>query len=153
MSGYIRWFLLHSHQGVEAPIPVPVPIHTGRIADLEGLPRGERKAVFLCSQCGLVSLYSDADLRDQLLGTESPFADGTGTMDLICIDAECDEGSYKSPIRIHALWDVARATLATTVPLNEWRFDGSVRCANGHPPRLPSMPGVPLPLYRCPMPF
>lgn len=151
MSGYIRWFLLHSHQGAEAPIPVPTPIHTGRIADLEGLPKGERKAVFLCSQCGLVSLYSDADLRDQILGTESPFADGT--LDLSCIDAKCDERSCESPIRIHLPWDVARATVATTIPMNEWRVDGSVRCTNGHPPRLPSTLGEALPLYRCAMPF
>jgi hypothetical protein len=152
MGGYIQWFLLHCHQSVEAPIPVPAPIHTGRVADLEGLPRGERKAVFLCSQCGLISLYSDADLRDKILGTESPFL-YKKLLELICVDARCDEGNCESPIRIHLLWDVARTTLATTIPMNEWRFDDSVRCANGHPPRLPSTPGVALPFYRCAMPF
>ena len=151
MNGYTHWFLRHSHQGVEAPIPVPTPIHTGRVADLEGLPRGERQAVFVCSQCGLASLYSDADLHDQILGTESPFEDGI--LDLIYIEARCDEGSCESPIRIHLPWDVARASLATTIPMNEWRFDGSVRCANGHLPRLPSTPGAALPVYRCTMPF
>src|SRR5579864_1250704 len=151
MSGYIRWFLHHSHQGVEAPIPVPTPIHTGRIADLEGLPKGERKAVFLCPECGQVALYSDADLLDKISGTEDPFS--ARSLDLVSIRPECADSVCGLPVEIHVLWDVARGTLAVRVPISEWTVEPDVCCENGHPPQLPTHQGEALPIYRARMPF
>jgi len=135
MSGYIRWFLRHSHHGVEAPIPVPSPIRRGRVVDLEGLPRGDLKAAFLCPECGQVGLYSDADLLDKISGKEDPFSEQS--LDLVSIRRECTGSNCGLPVEIHILWDVARRKLATRVPITEWKVEPDVCCEEGHPPQLP----------------
>jgi hypothetical protein len=147
MNSYIQWVLRREHQGCTAPIPVPTPIHTGTIADLQGLPRGEQKAVFLCSACGLATLYSDADLPDQVLGTPDPYLQKV--LDLVYIEAECVDSNCESRTKIHGIRDFARANFATTIPMNEWRFDDSARCENSHPVRLRLRLGQALPYYRA----
>jgi hypothetical protein len=151
MNNCIQWVLRREHQGCPAHIPVPSPIHRGRIADLEGSPRGTRKAVFLCSACGLAMLYSDADLLDQILGTPDPYLQKS--LDLVYIEAECVDSSCKTRTPIHVVWDVAKGNLATTIPMSDWRFDDSVRCAKGHPVRLRLRQGEGLPYYHAQMPF
>src|SRR6202011_5192912 len=139
MHSYIQWVLRCHYHDCSMPIPVPSPTHTGRIADLEGLARGARTAAFLCSACGLVTLYSDADLADQVLGTHDPYLQKL--LDLVYIEAECVGSNCESRKKIHAGWDCARTNFATTIPMNEWRFDDSVRCENRHPVRLRLRPG------------
>jgi hypothetical protein len=151
MHSYIQWVLRRDHRGCSAPIPVPSPIYTGTIADLQGLPRGERRAVFLCSACGLVMLYSDADLVDQVLGTPDPYLQKS--LDLVYVEAECADSNCESRTAIHAVWDVAKSNFATTIPMSEWRFDDSLRCANDHPVRLRLRPGEGLAYYGALMPF
>jgi hypothetical protein len=151
MNNYIQWVLRREHQGCSAPTPVPTPIHTGRVADLEGLPRGTRTAAFLCSACGLVTLYSDTDLLDQVLDTPDPYSQKL--LDLVYIEPECVDSNCKSRTPIHAVWDVSKGTFATTIAMSEWRFDDSVRCENGHPLRLRLRLGEGLPFYSARMPF
>jgi hypothetical protein len=149
MNSYIQWVLRQEHQGCSAPIPVPSPIHTGIIADLEGLPKGERKAAFLCSACGLVTLYSDASLENQVLGKPDPYLQNS--LALVYIEAECADNSCESRTPINAVWDVAGGKIATTVPMNEWRFDEAVKCECGHQVVLD--PTEAHPFYRAEMPF
>jgi hypothetical protein len=151
MNSYIQWVLRREHQGCAAPIPVPSPIHSGKIADLEGLPKGTRKAVFLCSACGLATLYSDADLADQLLEKPDPYS--RKLLDLVYIEAECVDSNCESRTPIHAVWDVAKGNFATTIPMGDWVFDGSVLCGYGHPVLLRLRRGEGLPYYHAQMPF
>ncbi|SRR5216684_2414719 len=151
MNSYIRWVLRHEHQGCSAPIPVPSPIHTGAIADLGGWPKPSTTAAFLCSECGLVMSYSESDLQNHILETPDPYLHNV--LDLVGVEAECGDSSCKSRKQIHAVWDVAKSNLATTIPMSEWRFDDSVQCGNGHPVRLRLRLGEGLPYYRAQMPF
>ena|SRR5579862_1004770 len=139
MNSYIRWFLRHQHRGVESPIPVPPPIHTGRVADLEGLPKDERRAIFLCPECVQVAWYSDKDLRDELESRACPYEQKL--LQLVSIEAECAESNCQSPIQILAIWDVARNDLAGNGATSEWKIGDEIRCGkNLHPIRPPSRP-------------
>jgi|SRR5450631_710163 len=151
MSEYIQWVLRREHQGCSATIPVPSPIHTGTIADLEGMLRGERRAAFLCPGCGLVMLYSDTDLGQHVLATPDPYLQEV--LDLVYVEGQCVYSNCGSLIPIHAVWDVAKATFATMIAISDWRFDDSVKCKQGHPRRLPLRRGNILPYYRADAPF
>jgi len=151
MYGYTQWVLRCKFPGCSASITVPSPIHTGRVADLEGLPNDTRKAVFLCSEFGHVALYSGSDLQDHVLGRPDPYEEKS--LDLVYIEVECDDSNCESPIRVHAVWDVANQVLATKRPMSEWTAAEDLSCNGTHRVRLPIHPKGALRYYSAQMPF
>lgn len=149
MIGYTQWALRCKRHDCSKPIPVPPPIHTGRVADLGGWPKEERKAVFLCPGCGHVGLYSEADLQDWVLGTPDPYSEKL--LDLVYIEAGCADRSCESRTKIHAVRDVAGKKLLGKVSIGEWVIPADLRCERDH--QVTVDPQDSYVLYDAAMPF
>lgn len=149
MNSYIQWVLRRDHRGCLTPIPVPPPIHSGIIADLEGSPRGERRAIFLCHACGLATFYSDADLYDEMVGSPGPYL--RKLVDLAYIEVGCADKDCMSLTMIHAVWDVEKQTYLSNLPMSEWELDEGVVCECGN--QLKIDPQEKYTSYPAEMPF
>ncbi|HEX3092455.1 MAG TPA: hypothetical protein VHW72_07530, partial [Candidatus Angelobacter sp.] len=94
MNSYSHWFLRQSRCDCKIPIAVPTPTQTTRLGDPPGMPKAATQAAFLCTECGLVTLYSDKDLDFEQRPTVCPFLEKR--YDLVYIEVGCAGSNCES---------------------------------------------------------
>jgi hypothetical protein len=92
--------LVYSHCSLQCPnlhrIPVPCPNLLEIEGSLQQTTKGNRKAVFVCPDCGLGSAYSAQDIvQDMIAGTPSLFL--AGECHLVSLEIECDGQNCEAP--------------------------------------------------------
>ena len=127
-----RLFALECH-GCKNQIQIPRPTLIEPTSHQSGIPTVERRAVFLCNSCGLVSSYSDAEIRDYQSLEEDPFQ--CGRYVLCYALPRCDVQGCQAPRAIHVSVEHSRerdSTGAIFARLLVWRTDGTAKCAAEH---------------------
>jgi hypothetical protein len=133
MDIYVSYFL---RCGCGETIPLPHPNLQEAIAIQTGEPREIRKAVFACTECGLVSAYSSEDVRAHPSPTPDPHRQGTRT--LFYIEPQCDKTQCEAQKRLYLL-GTGPATIGEGVMKvrpKDWRFAPSATCTGGHALKL-----------------
>jgi hypothetical protein len=115
------------------PVPHPIPLET------DGSPRKttteNRRAVFVCPYCGLVSAYSAQDLlQDQEIGKQSPFS--VGVCGLFSLEIECDGKNCGALKVVHTIHNAGKEMWKEEIAPTNWTFSDSARCGAGHPLRF-----------------
>lgn len=149
MTNHIQWTLHQDDQRCGHHILVPSPKQTGTAEHPLETPTGGQSAAFVCPECGLVKLYSRSDCGREIGATPCPYY--IRTYDLVYIEIGCADSNCESLIKIHVGLDVAKGTLVSKKPMNEWIVDKSVQCELNHPVLLD--PSKTYPFYRAWMPF
>src|SRR5262245_36564575 len=99
MQGNPQWFLRREDPRCGHSIPIPPPVET-----VEG-PLARRasgvQAAFLCPQCGLAAVYSNADADRRVLGTPDPYL--SGKYHLIFFEVGCANRICENPARVYGV--------------------------------------------------
>ena len=109
-------------------IYIPRPTLVMRGPNPWAIVRIGKRAVFLCTDCGCVSSYSDEEIHRATAPVTDPFR--RGTFVLHCLEPECDGKNCIAPRRIHVVWDTSNgfAPSASTAQLVDWKNDGTACC-------------------------
>lgn len=117
-------------------IPLPHPSLEEVIAIQTGASREIRTAVFVCTECGLVSGYTSEGVRTVV----SPFPDPyqQGRCALFYIETQCDKTHCEAQKRLYLLGTGPNniGEGAMKVQPKDWRFSPSSTCKSGHPLKL-----------------
>jgi hypothetical protein len=149
MTIYRRKVLVREHEGCSVPIPVPSPWRIGPLGDPPKNAEDITPAIFLCTECGLASLYHISDYGHEQAGNDDPFE--RGIFHLAHIYAECSSERCKHPIKIHVIWDNARNAILCKHPKENWKIDSQIKCPNGYDVQFNLGPDFQI--YFCQMPF
>lgn len=113
-------------------IPLPHPNLEEVIAFQTGASREIRKAVFVCTECGLVSAYSSGDVHSHLAPTPNPYQ--LQERILGYIETRCAVTNCEAEKRLYLLATGERTIGegAMKVRPRDWRFSPSATCTAGH---------------------
>jgi hypothetical protein len=125
--GYIHRFLpcRNSHA-----IPLPRPSLLETDDNLQQKAMENRRAVFVCPYCGLVSAYFGREIVEHLVGTPSLFQ--LGECNLVSIEIECDGKNCEAQKVVHTIAGTVKGTWRPRVVPKDWQFSESALCGTGH---------------------
>jgi hypothetical protein len=131
--------LVYSHCFLQCPnlhrIPVPCPNLLEIDDSLQQTGKANRKAVFVCPDCGLGSAYSAQDMvQDMIRGTPSLFL--AGECHLVSLEIECDGQNCEAPKIVHTIQGDKKGTWKPTAALEDWHFSETALCGADHRLRL-----------------
>ena len=115
-------------------IPLPRPSRVGTDGNLQQIATDNRRAIFSCPYCGLVSAYFGREIRHVEAQTVDPFL--TGDCRLVRVHAVCDGIDCKAPKAIHTVQDAGSGRWFGRVAPKDWRMSDSARCDSGHTLRV-----------------
>jgi hypothetical protein len=128
---------LHKHSFLQCKskssctIPLPRPTLAEIERRLRQSAKENRKAVFVCPHCGLVSEYSTRDILEHVIpDTPSPFQ--SGECILVSIQVDCDGQHCRTPTTVHVIQDTGTEKWKTKIAPKHWTFSDSARCPSGH---------------------
>jgi len=121
-------YFLECHSAARHRIDIPAPTLLAKGSNLATLTTVEKRAVFVCNQCAIVSLYSSKEIRWEESHTPDPFQ--SRAYSLNCLQAECDARSCALPKIIHVVFHVAGEPYPTNAA--SWWNDGTAKCDGGH---------------------
>jgi hypothetical protein len=122
-------FLLQcpNHHYIPVPHPNLLEINEGP----QQTATENRKAVFVCPECGLASAYSTQDMvRHLSVGTPGLFQ--AGECHLVSLEIECDGENCGAQKLIHAIQGDKKGTWTPRVAQKDWTFSDSALCGAGH---------------------
>jgi hypothetical protein len=129
MEQYISYFLRCE---CGSAIPLPHPSLQEVIAFQTGASREIRTAVFVCTECGIVSAYSSEDVRTH----PSPIPDlyQREERTLGYIEMQCAETNCAAQKRLYLLGTGPKTIGEGTMKVRpkDWRFSPSAICTRGH---------------------
>jgi hypothetical protein len=125
-------YFLRCHGPLRHQIHIPRPNLTVEPDNLMAIARAGRHAVFVCNECGIVSSYSDDEIRDGRAPIQDPFLSGVYRLE--CIQPSCDAEHCEAQKIIHKVVDVASGMLRSVgaAQLEKWKCDETARCSDGH---------------------
>jgi hypothetical protein len=121
-------------------IPLPRPSHIERDDNLQEKAMENRRAVFVCPHCGLVSAYYGQDIVEQMAGTPTLFQ--LEQCSLVSIEIECDGKNCEALKVVHTIAGIATGTWTPKVVPRDWQFSESARCGAGHKLRFDESRGL-----------
>jgi hypothetical protein len=123
-------YFLRCGCGHSIPLPRPIPAEIS--GDQQEKDRADRKAVFVCTDCGLVSGYTSQDVRESFLPTPDPHQ--AKALTLGYIEPECDGARCEVPKRLYMLGSGPESlgSLPMRKTLKDWRISPSATCDAGH---------------------
>jgi hypothetical protein len=121
-------YFLECHSPEKHRIGIPAPTLAGSTPNPLKSTTDEKHAIFVCNRCGLVSSYSNKEIRSEESHTPDPFQSRAYTLQRI--ETKCDDHNCVAPKRIHEVFHVA----GTPYPRSsdKWRNDGTAKCEAGH---------------------
>ena len=127
---YLHYFL-RCKSPKHCAIPLPRPIRANIDGSLLQITKENRKVVFVCPYCGLVSVYCAQDIVE-IPQTDIPSLFQSGECTLVAVEVECDDESCAVPKTVHAIQGASGGTWRpSTIPKN-WTFSVAAQCDAGH---------------------
>ncbi len=125
--GYIHRFLRCPNS---CAIPLPRPSLLETDDNLRKKAKENRRAIFVCPSCGLVSAYYAREIVEHLTGTPSLFQQGE--CHLVSLEIECDGQNCEARKVIHTIQGDVAGTWRPKVAPKDWHFSETALCAVGH---------------------
>src|SRR5882672_108934 len=123
--------LLYRHYSLKCPcgysIPLPRPSREEIDGSLRQIRLENRKAVFVCPACGLVSAHYGQGIRAEMT-VDIPSLFEAGGCGLVAIEVECDGENCESPKTVHAIQGTDKGTWQPNVAPKDWTFAPSAQC-------------------------
>jgi hypothetical protein len=135
-----RNYFLRCRGPKSCAIPLPPPSRAEIDGSLQTIKRDNRRAVFVCPYCGLVSAYYGQDIQEMPLQTPDPFQ--AGECNLASIEVECDGENCRLQKLVHTIAASVSGTWRPKVVPRDWRFSDSAICEAEHKLRFDESAGI-----------
>jgi hypothetical protein len=126
-AAYRHYFLkCPSLHGIE----IPRPKRLATDGDFREIATENRRAIFACPYCGVVSAYYGREIQEILVETLDPFLKRERS--LVYMPIECEGVGCEAPKIIHTIIGTPLGTWNPTVTPKDWYFSDSAVCECGH---------------------
>jgi len=108
-----------------------IPVPCCKLGRSQQIVEENRKAIFVCPYCGLVSAYYGKDMTARQVRAEPSLFEAKVCC-LVSIDIECEVQGCKARKVIYMVQGVGTGTWKEGIVPRDWQFSETALCGDGH---------------------